>query len=476
MSMSCGHFIDGVEHRPESEPTREVVCPWSGRVVGTIPIGGPGSVDRALGSCATATRRFRRVPLEERVDRVRALADRIRAERALLADTLVDEVGKPIKGARLEVERLLDAFEYFAAEAPRRLGQAIHDGDEPTLRVVRDPVGVVVAILPFNFPVQLLSWKLLPAMLTGCATAVKPDPRTPLSTGLLARWAQDAGWPEGIFNVVHGDATTGMALVADPRVAKVAFTGSVSGGEAVYRSAAAGIKRVTLELGGCSPLVVWKEADIAGRIEQVRNRSLYNAGQYCFRINRVFVHRAGYERFVEALAHSASELRLGDPRQESTDLGPLIDAEALDRVVDAIANAERAGARVVLDGRISMQPGRNLIGPTLLADVPATATVMRRETFGPVVSVAPVDDLDDAIARANDTEYGLAAFALAGEPQVVRKLRDTLEAGSVWINALDRSAMEAPFGGLKRSGLGVEKSRWAFDEYLQPRAIYCSDR
>ncbi len=476
MTTAAGHFIDGLEHTPGGEPILEIRSPWSRALQGTIPRGGADSVDRALASAEAATRLWRRVPLAERIERVHALAERIRAEQATLVDVLVGEVGKPRKAAQLEVTRLLDAFAYFAREAPLRLGSPVDDGEEPTLQIVRDPVGVVVAIVPFNFPVQLLSWKLLPAVLTGCATVAKPDPRTPLSAALLARWAHEAGWPPGVFNVVHGDASTGAALVEDPRVAKVAFTGSTRGGRAVYKSAAEGIKRVTLELGGCSPLVVWKEAEIAERIDQVRARSLYNSGQYCFRINRAFVHRSRYEEFLDAFTRSASALVVGDPQESTTDLGPLIDRPALERVLAAIADAEQAGARVVLDGRAQVREGSTTLGPTLLADVPASAGVMRHETFGPVVSVMPVDELDEAIALANATDYGLAAFALAGDPAVAARLRDTLEAGSVWINALDRAAMEAPFGGIKQSGLGVEKSRWAFHEYLQPRAIYFAAR
>lgn len=473
--MSNGHFIAGESLLPAQEAAIEVRSPWSSDVVGTVPRGGPSSVEAALESCAAATKTWRRVPLEARLEHLIALRDRIDQGRDELAKLLVAEVGKPLKGARLEVSRLIDAFDYFAAEAPLRLGE-VEEGDEPTLQIVRDPVGVVVAILPFNFPVQLMSWKLLPAMLTGCATVVKPDPRTPLSTGLLAQWAHEVGWPPGVFNVVHGDADTGAALVADERVAKVAFTGSVRGGRAVYRSAADGIKRVTLELGGCGPLIVWKDADIEGRIDHVRSRSFYNAGQYCFRINRAYVHRSRYEELIERFVASASQLQVGDPSLETTDIGPLIDRDALQRVVANIEDAERAGARVALDGRAHMQAERTVIGPTLLADVPATARVMCGETFGPVVSIAPVDELDEAIERANGTEYGLSAFALAGDPEVARALRERLEAGSVWVNALDRASMAAPFGGIKHSGLGVEKSRWAFNEYLQPRAIYCDER
>ena len=475
MSNVFGHFIAGESSRPDSEATIEVRSPWSGELVGTVPAGSDASVEAALASCSAATKAWRRVPLPARIERLQALRDRIDRERDPLADTLVAEVGKPLKGARLEVSRLIDAFDYFATEAPLRLGDEVRDGDEPTLEIVRDPVGVVVAILPFNFPVQLMSWKLLPAMLTGCATVVKPDPRTPLSTTLLAQWAHEVGWPPGVFNVVHGGADTGAALVADSRVAKVAFTGSVRGGRAVYRSAADGIKRVTLELGGCSPLVVWKNADIEGRIGDVCNRSFYNAGQYCFRINRAFVHSSRYDELVDRFAATAGKLQIGDPSLETTDLGPLIDRDALDRVVANIEDAERAGARIALDGRTQMQPGRNVIGPTLIADVPPNARVMCSETFGPVVSIAAVDDLDDAIDRANGTDYGLSAFALARDPEVARALRERLEAGSVWVNALDRASMAAPFGGIKHSGIGVEKSRWAFNEYLQPRAIYFAD-
>ena len=467
------HFIDGEAATFPDEDGVEVVAPYSGARLGRIPVGGREAVEAAVGSARRALRAWKRTSLEERIARLDALCAKVESKRTTLETMLVQEVGKPVKAARLEVTRLLDAFRYFRDEAPKRLGNLVIKGyDDFVPQVVRDPVGVVAAITPFNFPIQLLSWKLCPAVLSGCTVVCKPDPRTPLSTARLAQWATEVGWPPGVFNVVHGDGRTGTELVQDPRVAKVAFTGSVKAGQMVYVCAANEIKRVTLELGGCSPLVVCPDADLKRWMDGVLFRTFYNSGQYCFRINRALVDRRRYDEFVEGFAEAAAGLVVGDPADERTDLGPLIDRRAFERVAERIEEAERLGARVVLDGRTAATPDGSLIGPTLLADVPPEAGVACEETFGPVLAAAAFDDLDEAIERANATPYGLAAFALTEDPRTGARLSEELEAGTVWVNALDKTVIELPFGGVKASGIGVEKSQWAFDEYIQPRAVY----
>ncbi len=467
------HFIDGRPVAFPGEPRIDVTSPYGGAVIGSIPLGGEAAVDSSVVAASQAFRSWKRTSLDARIAHLDALIDRAEAGREELEQMLVREVGKPVRGARQEVANLLASFRYFRDEAPRRLGNLVIEGHEDfTPQIVNQPIGVVAAITPFNFPVQLMSWKLCPAVLAGCTFVCKPDPRTPLSTATLAEWAAEVGWPSGVFNVVHGDAATGAKLVKHPLVGKVAFTGSVEAGRAVYRSAASGIKRVTLELGGCSPLVVCEDAELDVWMHDVVKRAFHNAGQYCFRINRALIDRRRYGEFLEKFAKAAARLSVGDPADERTDLGPLIDPPAAERVVERVEDAERRGARVLLDGRALASPGSSLIGPTVLAEVPADAAVMSRETFGPVVSVVPFDGLDDAIEMANAPDYGLAAFALTADREAGARLSRELEAGTVWVNALDKSVLELPFGGVKQSGIGVEKSQWAFDEYLQRRAVY----
>jgi len=469
----AAHWIDGEPATFPDEAPRAVRSPFSGEVLARIPEGSPAAVDTAVNAATRAFRAWRRVPLGERLAAVRAWLERVERERDTLERTLVAEVGKPIRAARSEVDSLLSSCRYLLAQAPGAIAdEEIPGYDRFTPRVTREPVGVVAAITPFNFPALLLAWKLCPAVLAGCTVVSKPDPRTPLATAALARWAAEAGWPPGVFNVVHGDRDAGAGLVSHPGVAKVAFTGSVEAGRAVYESAAEGIRRVTLELGGCSALVVCRDGDFQGAMPQILHRCFFNAGQYCFRVNRVLVERSRHDALVAALVAAASRLVVGDPREEGTDLGPLIDRPAFDEVVRRIEDAEARGARVVLDGRRAARAGASLIGPTLVCDVPEDATLARSETFGPVVSVAPFHDLDEAIALANDTEYGLAAFALTADRATGARLARDLEAGTVWVNALGESVPELPFGGVKQSGIGVEKSRWAFEEYLQRKAVY----
>ena len=469
----ASHWIDGAAAGFAGERELEVASPWSGGAIGRIPAGGALAVESAVASAARAFRAWRRTPLAERIRCLDALGARVEAERGELERLLVAEAGKTIRNARLELGNLLAAFRYFRDEAPHRLPGFDLAGDGAfTPRVARDPLGVAVAIVPFNFPLQLLSWKLCPAMLAGCTVVCKPDPRTPLSTARLAEWASAAGWPPGVFNVVHGDGATGASLVGHPGVAKIAFTGSVAAGRAVYRSAAERIKRVTLELGGCSPLVVCEDADLDRWMDGVLQRAFYNSGQYCFRVNRALVERRRYDEFLERFTKAAAKLVVGDPAEERTDLGPLIDRASRERVAERIGSAERCGARVCLDGRRLGSAAGTLIGPTLLADVPAPAEVLHEETFGPVLAALPFDELDEAVALANATDYGLAAFALTEDPVRGARLAEDLEAGTVWVNALDKSVIALPFGGVKQSGIGLEKSQWAFDEYLSTRALY----
>lgn len=473
VTKDLAHHIDGRAIGFAGEPRLDVVNPFTGETLAGVPLGGEAAVDAAVDAARRAGPAWRRTPLPERIGRVEALARRVEQGREELARILVAEIGKPIRHARTEVDHMLAALRYFAAEAPAGVRDDEIARDATFVaRIERRPVGVVAAIAPFNFPLLLLSWKLGPAVLAGCTVVCKPDPRTPLATSLLADWATAAGWPPGVFNVVHGARDAGERLVGHPGVAKVAFTGSVDSGRAVYRRAAEGIKRVLLELGGCSALVVCDDGDFNAHMTEILHRAFYNSGQYCFRINRALVARARYEEFTRALSTAAAGLVVGDPSDERTDLGPLIDEAALTSVHHRIDNALACGARLLLDGRRA-GPGRApFLGPTVLADVPRNADVMRSETFGPVLAAAPFDTIDDGIALANETPYGLAAFALTGDFPTATRLSEELEAGTVWINAISRSLIELPFGGIKQSGIGLEKSARAFDEYLVPRALY----
>ena len=468
--ISKWHLIDGEPWRAGAEPLRELVDPWSGQAIATIPMAGEATVARAVASARAALPRLRMLTIGDRIARLDVLLELVRARSEELAATLVVEMGKPIRSARREIDSVLTAAMWFRDHAQELLGPV--DSGEPGLSIVREPVGVVAAITPFNFPLQLLSWKLFPAFLSGCPVVCKPDPRTSISTAILAEWASEASWPVGAFTVIHGAEETGARLVAHDDIAKVAFTGSISAGRAVYTRAAAGLKRVTLELGGCSPLVVCSDARIDDAIAAVCARAFGNSGQFCYRISRAYVHRSRHDELVDKCVAAARKLVVGDPRDSATDLGPLVDREAVAIVHERIAEAERSGATVVLDGRTYTRTHPGLVGPTVIDDVPDDAAIMAHETFGPTLAIAPFDDLDDAIARANDTMYGLGAFALTEDAATAQRLARELEAGTVWCGAIDRASMAAPFGGRKDSGIGIEKSRWAFDAYALPRAIY----
>ncbi len=464
------HFVDGAPWAEPAEPLRELIDPWREEPFAAIPIGGEATVARAVASARAALPRLAALGTDGRIARVDALVQLVRARAEQLAATLVAELGKPIRAARREIDSVLTAATWFRDHAARELGPL--DSGEPGLAIVREPVGVVAAITPFNFPLQLLSWKLFPAFLCGCPVVCKPDPRTAISTAMLASFAVEAGWPPGAFSVVHGGAETGAHLVAHDDVAKVAFTGSVAAGRAVYSLAAAGLKRVTLELGGCSPLVVCEDARVDARMPALCARAFGNSGQFCYRISRVYVHRSRQRELVERWRTAAAALVVGDPRDERTELGPLVDRASTAAVHARIADTVQTGAHLVLDGRTHARTHPGLVGPTIFDDVPDDAAIMTHETFGPTLAIAAFDELDDAIARANAGPYGLGAFALTEDPATADRLSRALDSGTVWCGAIERVSMNAPFGGRKQSGIGIEKSRWAFDAYLLPKAIY----
>ncbi len=472
-------FIDGAWSPSASGRRREIRNPATGEFIDSVPNADAEDADRAIRAADRAFADWRATPVVERARLQRAAARLMRERARELARLLTSELGRPLPGAATEIERSAELLEVYAEEG-LRLRAEMTLGGAPGERafVTREPVGVVVAIAPFNYPVTLLTFKLGAALIAGCTLVAKPAEDTPLTTLKLAELFRDAGYPNGCFNVVTGDGReVGMALVRHPIPRKVAFTGGVAAGKAIAAQAVQTMKRLTLELGGQSPAIVCADADIAKAAAAIARHAFSNSGQFCYRVNRVYVERAAYAGFVDALAAEVEKLTLGDPLAPGVSLGPLVNERIYANSARQIADARAKGGLVRLGGeRLAggIFDRGYFLPPTLIADAAPDMLVMREETFGPVLGLAPFDDRREALRLANATPYGLAAFVFSRDVATALSLAERIDAGSLWINDIFRSRQDLPFGGMKESGLGREKGRAGVESYLESKTIYLS--
>ena len=471
------HWIGGEPAASDSAESIVVRNPATGDVVGEVPAGTAADADAAIRSAAAAFRTWRRTPAAERARLQHAAAALMREHADELAEVLTLELGRPLAGSRTEIVRSADLLDYFAEEGLRLRGEMplLGEADE-RLMVIRQPLGVVVAIAPFNYPITLLTMKLGAALVTGNTVVAKPAADTPLSTLRLAELFAEAGFPAGVFNVVTGTGRVlGEALVAHPVPAKVAFTGSTAAGVRIHQLAAETNKRVTLELGGQCPAILFEDANLDVAVPALVKHAYANSGQFCYRVNRIYAHRALYDEFLARFADGARALVVGDGMDPDTDLGPMVGARIMATSVEQVADARRHGARILCGGeRLTggVYDGGCFFAPTVIAEATHDMRIMTEETFGPVVGVAPFEDGDEAIERANDTRYGLAAYVFSADLRRAWLAAEELEAGSVWVNNIHRSSAHVPFGGMKQSGLGREKSAHGLDEYTELKTIY----
>jgi len=463
------YYVDGAWERSASgggwieveNPAREVV-------IGRVPRCGPAEVDRAVRAARRAFPAWRALTPHRRAEFLRAASSELARRRDEVARTVTAEMGKPLDEARGEVDKVVRTFFFYAEEAVRALGQTIPNDEPGFLSLVqREPIGVAAAIAPWNYPVELLGWKLGGGLAAGCTLVMKPSSKTPMSAVALCECLDAARLPPGVVNLLTGDSRMGEALITHPDVDKIAFTGSQEVGERIFRIMG-GIKSVALELGGNCPLLVAPHANLAAAVKGAVRRSFRNMGQICVAINRVYVHRPLYAEFLDRVSRAAQALTIGDGLElPSADLGPMADAGGLAKTRQHIEDAIAKGARLVCGGRRpeGFQRG-HFFQPTVLADCTPEMLVMSSETFGPVIGVSPFDSLEEAIRLANDSPMGLVAYGYSEDLGEVFTMSDQLAFGSVGINCVDAGIIGAPYGGRRKSGVGYEHGREGMEGYL----------
>jgi NAD-dependent aldehyde dehydrogenases len=461
-------FVGGVWCPSDTGAVLGVIDPASREEIATVAHGGADETVRAIDAADAAFRDWKRVLPAERAALLRRWHAAILDSADDLARIITLEQGKPLADARGEVLYGASFFQLYAEEATRVQGEIL-SAIQPDKRnfVSRQPVGIVGAITPWNFPFVLVARKVAPAIAAGCTVVLKPSPETPLSALAIAELGQRAGLPAGVLNVVCGDAgEIGSVLTGDERVRKISFTGSGPTGKLLFRNSAATVKRVSLELGGNAPFVVFDDADLDLVLPQAMFSKFRNGGQTCSCTNRFLVQKGIRKRFIEAFVEAARSLKVGPGLQQGVDIGPLIDDRAAEKVERLVGAARHGGARVLLGGR-RHELGGGFFEPTVLDDVTRAMDVASEEIFGPVAPVIAFDTEEEAIELANAGEYGLAAYFFTRDPGRLFRVSDALDAGVVGANTAMASSAFVPFGGMKGSGIGREGGRYGIDEYLE---------
>ncbi|MDN6872160.1 NAD-dependent succinate-semialdehyde dehydrogenase [Pseudomonas citronellolis] len=464
--LKAGHYIDGQWH--SGGPTYAVRNPATGEVVAEVPRGGAEETNAAIAAAERALPAWRALLAKERAACLRRWAELMLASQDELARLLSREQGKPLAEAKGEVAYAASFLEWFAEEAKRVYGDVIPSPKaDARIVVTKQPIGVVAAITPWNFPLAMVTRKVGPALAAGCTLILKPSEETPLSAFALAVLAEQAGIPAGVFNIVSGDAPAiGGALQASGAVRKLSFTGSTRTGKLLMRQAADTLKKVSLELGGNAPFIVFADADLDAAVRGAMASKFRNTGQTCVCVNRFYVQDEVYEAFTAKLAEAVRALRVGNALEGDTEQGPLINEAALAKVEQHVGDALEKGARLLCGGQRHALGG-TFYEPTVLAEANAGMLIAGEETFGPVAACFRFRDEAEALRLANDTPYGLSAYFYSRDIGRVWRMAEGLEAGMVGINEGIISTEVAPFGGIKESGLGREGSKYGLDDYLE---------
>ena len=468
---TASHFIGGEYVEDTAGTLIDVIYPATGEVIGRVHSATPAIVDRALEAARGAQAAWAAMTGTERGRILRSAADIMRERNHELSVLETYDTGKPYQETSVaDATSGADALEYFGGMAATLTGEHIQLGED-WVYTRREPLGVCVGIGAWNYPTQIASWKGAPALACGNTMVFKPSETTPLCALKVAEILHEAGAPAGVYNVVQGLGDVGAALVSDARVDKVSLTGSVPTGRKVYAAAAAEMKHVTMELGGKSPLIIFDDADIENAVSGAILGNFYSSGQVCSNGTRVFVQLGIKDAFLARLSERLGQAVIGDPQDPETSFGPMVSERQMEIVQGYIAKGQDEGARLVTGGKRLERDGF-FLEPTVFADVTDGMTIAREEIFGPVMAVLDFEDEADVMARANDTEFGLAAGVFTRDLARAHRVAAGFEAGTCYINTYNDAPVEAPFGGVKASGVGRENSKAAIEHYSQVKSVY----
>ncbi|MGE7609396.1 aldehyde dehydrogenase family protein [Peribacillus frigoritolerans] len=468
-------LINGELVEAASGKTFETLDPSNGKVLAVVSEAGPEDVDKAVKAARTAFDNgpWKKMSASERSRLIYKLADLMEEHKEALAQLDTLDNGKPIgETTNADVPLAIDHFRYYAGWTTKIVGQTIPVAGNYFNYTRHEPVGVVGQIIPWNFPLLMAAWKLGAALATGCTIVLKPAEQTPLSALYLGQLALEAGFPPGVLNVIPGfGETAGSPLVDHPEVDKIAFTGSTSVGKMIMRQASGTVKKISLELGGKSPNIILPDADMSKAIPGALMGIMFNQGQVCCAGSRLYIQKKSYDNVVADLVSHAKNIKQGAGLDPTTQIGPLVSGEQLERVGSYIEKGKSEGAEVVTGGNYGQGEGY-FVTPTIFAGVEDEMTIAKEEIFGPVVAAMPFDDLDDVINRANNSEYGLAAGLWTQDVKKAHYVANELKAGTVWVNCYNAFDAASPFGGYKQSGIGREMGSYALDNYTEVKSVW----
>ena len=470
----ASHFIDGEYVEDTNGAAIEVIYPATGEVIARLHSATPAIVEQALNSAKNAQAAWAALSGTERGRILRRASDIMRERNYDLSVLETHDTGKPIQETTVaDATSGADALEYFGGLAASLTGEHIPLGGGDFVYTIREALGVCVGIGAWNYPTQIACWKGAPALACGNTMVFKPSETTPLSALKVAEILVEAGAPKGVYNVIQGYGDVGASLVTDPRVAKVSLTGSVPTGRKVYAAAADGMKHVTMELGGKSPMIVFDDADIENAVSGAILGNFYSSGQVCSNGTRVFVQKGIKEAFLRRLSERLAHAKIGDPMDEDVSFGPMVSENQMNIALGYIEKGKAEGARLVYGGERIERDGY-FLQPTVFADVTDNMTIAREEIFGPVMSVLDFETEEEVMARANGTEFGLAAGVFTNDLTRAHRIVAGFEAGTCYINTYNLAPVEAPFGGSKMSGVGRENSKLAINHFSEMKTVYVS--
>ncbi|PKF86458.1 betaine-aldehyde dehydrogenase [Bacillus sp. BA3] len=468
-------LINGELVEAASGKTFETLDPSNGKVLAVVSEAGPEDVDKAVKAARKAFDNgpWKKMSASERSRLIYKLADLMEEHKEALAQLDTLDNGKPIgETTNADVPLAIDHFRYYAGWTTKIVGQTIPVAGNYFNYTRHEAVGVVGQIIPWNFPLLMAAWKLGAALATGCTIVLKPAEQTPLSALYLGQLALEAGFPPGVLNVIPGfGETAGSPLVDHPDVDKIAFTGSTSVGKMIMRQASGTVKKISLELGGKSPNIILPDADMSKAIPGALMGIMFNQGQVCCAGSRLYIQKKSYDNVVADLVSHAKNIKQGAGLDPSTQIGPLVSSEQMERVGGYIEKGKSEGAEVVTGGNYGQGEGY-FVTPTIFAGVEDEMTIAKEEIFGPVVAAMPFDDLDDVINRANNSEYGLAAGLWTQDVKKAHYVANELKAGTVWVNCYNAFDAASPFGGYKQSGIGREMGSYALDNYTEVKSVW----